>query len=358
MSESLSAGTVFLNKYKVLGKVAVGSLGDDVYQGESVKTRNAVFIRILPTSITNEKELLERFFQEIKFTTLIQHPNILRTIEAGKEGSCHYMVTAAAAGDYLSGYLRKKGALGEKTAFSIALKIADGLDYAWKLKKILHRNICPETIIINVKGEPILMDFGLAKSLSKRSKSLTVAGFTVGDPRYMSPEQVVAKEDIDFHADMYSLGMLLYHMLTGKAPFSKKSPQELMDCHLSSEPMPLEDVAPDISENARAVLERMIKKSIEERYPDWVSVIRDMKAVLNEEPLFDPERSGKHNITRFAPREQKSKTPIVVISVIISLAVITAIIVLVLFWPDKEKTGNQPVSNTKYKLKKSMGELK
>lgn len=295
MSEKkqLKPGTIFLGKYKIIDKFSTGSLGDDIYSAEDFQLKRPVSVRILPPDIMEDEDLVQRFVQEIKITVALQHPNILTAFEAGEHNGAHYLVTASVDGSYLNDYIRRYGIFDEEDAVKIILPLIDALKYAWERDNILHRNIRPETILISKDGRPLLTDFGMAKTLSskRKNKPVTVAGYAIGDPAYMSPEQLKGIPDLDFRADMYCLGLVFHQMLTGQALFQDLPRQEIVNLQLNKKPIPAHKTLPSISEECSNVIDKMLEKERSKRYQTWDELTEDLRAVAAGEtpPSFDLE---------------------------------------------------------------------
>lgn len=290
-------GSKIAEKYEIVKVIGEGSLGDDVYLGKQTDLDRDVKIRVLPHDLAQDQEMLQRFIQETKLTAALQHPNILRAYETGEFNERYYLVTAAEKGTYLEEYLSLRGILQEKEAINLIIPLADALRYSWEENKIIHRNIKPDTIFIARGDQPILEDFGMAKSFESQNVELTMGGFTIGNPDYMSPEQVKGERDLDFRADMYCLGLVFYEMVTGEKTFDKPSAVALMQAHLSETPRPVNEINPRIHPSCAAVINKMLAKDKNERYESWSAVIRDLKSVLADE-----KPQGAKSIAAKAPQ--------------------------------------------------------
>jgi len=280
MSE-LTAGYVFKGKYEVGKKQGLGSLGETIFLGHDKEVDREIMIRILPPQMMGDNENTQRFIQGIKLTASINHPNILPAIDAGEENGMCFMVTAYKKGFYLNEYLDQRGQLDEPESLRLIKDLAGALNEAWQSQQIIHRNVCPDTILFAKGNVPLLTDFDMAKSL-KEDKKLTMTGYTVGNPMYMSPEQVKG-EQIDYHADMYCLGLVLYQLLSGHPPFQQKSQIELMNAQASEPHQPIQQENDRISDACAAVLDKMLEKDIADRYVLWEDLISDLDAILNQQ---------------------------------------------------------------------------
>jgi len=275
--DNIEPGTLIKGKYKVLEHITQGSVGDQVYKGVHTEMENEILIRIMPPSMSMDKTLAKRFTQQIKLTAQLQHFNILMAYEAGEEAGNLFLITAYEKGFFMREFLEHRGKLPENEAIDMMLELCDAMDYAWENSKIVHRNIRPETILIARSNHPMITDFGMAKPMENRSEELTMAGFTIGNPQYMSPEQVSGESGLDFRADMYCLGLIFYETLAGHAAFTYKSQIQLMDAQVNELPPPLGKENLDISKPCVKVAEKMLKKDRDERYLSWSELINDLK---------------------------------------------------------------------------------
>lgn len=276
----LEAGSTF-GAYRIDKLLGVGGMGD-VYLAVQHPINRKVALKILPSNLTTDRDSLDRFFNEMRMTAKFEHPNIVTAIEAGKVGDLHYLAMSYVDGQDLDIVLVKDGVMAESQALEIVRKVASALDYAWKKGEILHRDIKPGNIMLDNSGEVRLMDLGISKSLKDpRSAGQTTAGYVVGTPYYMSPEQARGSSDLDFRSDIYSLGATLYHMVTGSEPFDNEDPLVVMTQHIN-EPVPSPKKKNSALTNACcALLERMLAKSRDERHETWQTLIDDIDRVLD-----------------------------------------------------------------------------
>ncbi len=293
MSKELGVGHVIAGKYEILRKSGTGSLGDDVYVGTHLDLKKDILIRILPASMTEDKRIAQRFIQGVNLTASLSHPNILPAYDAGEEDGSYFLVTGFEKGFFLKEYLEHRGRLDEKEALGIIIALADALDTAWEKKKIIHRNVCPDTILIARENSPMLTDFGMARQLASM-QGLTMTGFTVGNPQYMSPEQITADKELDFRADMYCLGLVFYEILAGHPAFKEKSQVALMAAQTTKQPPPLREENSHVSDTCVKIIGRMIEKDRNKRYISWEELIKDLKSLLQgEKPKEKPAPEKK-----------------------------------------------------------------
>ena len=290
-------------EYEILEKHGTGRLGEQIYLGFDPNLNQQVMIRMLPSDMISQNDTFHRFMQGAKITAALQHPNILTAYKAGEaEDGNIFLVTRFEEGLFLDKHLEKHGKFNEKDAARLIAALADALLYAWETKMIVHRNICPETILIANDKRPMLTDFGIAKS---RSMNLTetLKGVILGNPKYMSPEQVRSEKEIDFHSDMYCLGLVFYEILAGFPAFHNKSAEKLMSMQETRQPVSLKFRNPDLSERCVKIINRMLEKEKNKRYPSWNDLKDDLEKLssgmeatseLNQGPTNDKIKKNSH----------------------------------------------------------------
>ncbi len=254
-------------------------MGTAVYLGIDLENNCDVIIRVLPQSMFDDEEMSARFMQGINLAKKLHHQNILSVLDAGLEKDIKYVVTNYEKGFFLNDYLEHRGVLDENEGVILVKSLCEALDYAWNEQQIIHRNVSPETILVAKHNVPMLTDFDLAKSLMADGK-LTCAGYTIGEPTYMSPEQAKG-EDVDFRSDMYCLGLVFYQLLAGKPPFSNKSRMEILCAQVSDKHAPIQTKNKRITNACSAVLDKMLAKDVKDRYQSWKALIDDLDAILN-----------------------------------------------------------------------------
>ncbi len=275
----IGPGVVIGNGYKLEQKIAESSLGD-VYLATKSDGRQYT-VEILSGEMSRDQEKVTRLMQETDLVVGLKHPNIVEAVEAGQDNDSYFLVTAYESGTMLNDHLDQNGALTCGEALNISIGIAEALRYAWEEKKILHRDIKPQSIFLTDNGVAKLMGFGIAKSSEGQSLGLTGIGFTIGTPEYMSPEQIQAAEDLDFRADLYSLGIVLYECVTGTLPFEETAPVLLMQKQMDEKPEPARERNANVTPAVSALIDKMLMKSRSDRHSSWKALIDDMKKAMN-----------------------------------------------------------------------------
>jgi serine/threonine-protein kinase len=269
---------VTLGGFRIERKLGEGGMGE-VFLARQTSMDRDVALKVLPAQLCRDKELVARFFSEVKVLARLEHPGIVTAHEAGEDGGMFFLAMAYVPGHSLQEQITKNGAFDEKTALVLLRKMAQALEYAWTDHKLLHRDIKPANVLLDAHGEPKLVDFGLAIH-TDHSEGLTQSGTVIGTPNYMSPEHVQGEPALDFRADLYSLGATLYHMLTGKMPYAGSSLVETFHKQMS-EPLPdPRSLNPGISLGCALLLQVMLAKKREQRYDSWKAFLADVDRVL------------------------------------------------------------------------------
>lgn len=211
-------------KYEVLGEIGRGGMAI-VYRAVQKGLERTVALKVLPQQLAYDKELLDRFHREARALASLKHPSIVPVFDEGFENGVHYFAMEYLEGKPLSAMIREKGRLSPRELLPIISQVADALDHI-HAHGFVHRDVKSSNIIVNRQDIPVLMDFGVAHSAAE--EQLTARGMILGTPEFMSPEQAGGK-DVDGRSDLYSLGVVLYHSLTGAFPHAGETP--LMTLH-------------------------------------------------------------------------------------------------------------------------------
>ncbi|MFA6290337.1 MAG: protein kinase [Victivallales bacterium] len=287
--QELSRDYIINGKYRIVEKRGKGAMGTAVYLGTDLEHSCDVIIRVLPQSLFGDEEMSARFMQGINLAKKLHHPNILSVLDAGVEKDIEYVITNYEKGYFLNDYLEHRGVLDENEGIMLVKSLSEALDYAWNEQQIIHRNVSPETILVAKHNVPMLTDFDLAKSLMADGK-LTCAGYTIGEPTYMSPEQAKG-EEVDFRSDIYCLGLVFYQLLAGKPPFHSKSRMEILCSQVSDRHAPIQTQNKRITDACSNVLDKMLAKDMKDRYQSWKALIDDLEAILNQKTPATPQKA-------------------------------------------------------------------
>ena len=292
---TLAAGTKF-GRYEIRSLIGAGGMGE-VYLASDTELDRSVAIKILPERLAAEKERLQRFVQEAKAASALNHPNILTIYEIGSSGGSRFIATEFIDGETLR--LRMNRGMRVFDVLDIASQIASALAAA-HAAGIVHRDIKPENIMVRRDGYAKVLDFGLAKLTEAKNSAAdaeaptramvnTDAGTVMGTAYYMSPEQAKGV-DVDERTDLWSLGALLYEMTTGHLPFQGETPTETISLILQKEPPPMARYASDVPEELNRIVEKSLTKDRDERYQiakDLLIDLRHLKRKLEVDAEID-----------------------------------------------------------------------
>jgi serine/threonine-protein kinase len=273
----LTAG-LELGEFVLIRKIGSGGMGE-VWLAEQNTLHRKVALKILQPKLVANERFIRRFLTEARLSGQLEHPNIVTAYAAGKIGSFYYLATSYIDGVELNNRLKAERRLPEREALKIARSVAEALRYAWNEHRMIHRDIKPANIMIDAYGNPRLMDFGISKIISA-GPDPTLAEDLCGTPEYISPEQIEGSPDIDFHSDIYSLGITLFHLISGVLPFKGTNAEETLHLQLNN-PLPRpENFQSGISPQCYRLIEFMTSKAPAERHSSWDYVISDIDLVL------------------------------------------------------------------------------
>ncbi len=258
--KELTSGSNFAGRYQVIEELGKGGMGR-VYRVVDTKIDEEVALKLIKPEIV-DKKTLERFSNELKLARKISHRNVCRMFHLGEENGTNYITMEYVRGESLKDIIKMMGQLSPSQAVFIAKQACEGLAEAHRLG-IVHRDLKPSNIMVDRAGNVRIMDFGIARSLD--TKGITRAGAMIGTPEYMSPEQVDGKE-ADRRSDIYSLGIILYEMVTGQVPFQGDNSLMIAFKHKSEEPQNPRKLNPQIPEELSRVILKCIEKDKEKRF--------------------------------------------------------------------------------------------
>ena len=260
-------GRVIAERYLVLARLGEGGMGR-VYLAEHVKMNRQCAVKVMNPSLIHDTESLQRFAREASSAARILHPNVAAVFDYGEADKIVYLVMEYVDGESLSSILGSEGPLDPRRAIDLARQIADGLQAAHELG-IVHRDLKPDNVIVarNKSGReiPKVVDFGIAKALSDAPQdALTRSGLVIGTPEYMSPEQLLG-DPVDARADIYSLGCILFQMLTGEPAFKADSREQMIRRRLHESPPHVRDLIPSLPRRLDTLIAHMLARSAGDR---------------------------------------------------------------------------------------------
>lgn len=260
-------------RYEIIERVGSGGMSE-VYKARDHKLNRLVAIKILKREFSEDKTFVQKFIREAQSAAGLMHPNIVNVYDVGQEGNTHYIVMELVDGITLKKYIENKGKLSPKEVVSIGIQAALGIDAAHK-NNIIHRDIKPQNIIISKEGKVKIADFGIAKAAS----SETVSSNAMGSVHYISPEQARGGYS-DAKSDIYSLGITLYEMVTGRVPFDGDTTVSIAIQHLQDELIEPSKYTPDVPISLEQIILKCTQKSPERRYHSAEELIADLKKSL------------------------------------------------------------------------------
>jgi serine/threonine protein kinase/Tfp pilus assembly protein PilF len=260
--EELTTGSTFANRYQIIEELGKGGMGK-VYRALDKKLNEEVALKLIKPEISADEKTVERFRNELRMARKISHRNVGRMYELMEHMGIHYITMEYISGQDLRSLIRQTGKLTTEKAISIAKEICEGLAEAHRLG-VIHRDLKPSNILVDKQGDAKIMDFGIARLL--KSKGTTGTRHMIGTPEYMSPEQIDADGDIDQRSDIYSLGVILYEMLTGRVPFGGDTPLSVAYKHKNKKPTNPRDFNAQITNELSVLILKCLEKNKEARY--------------------------------------------------------------------------------------------
>lgn len=271
----LASGSTFAGRYQVIEELGKGGMGR-VYKAIDTEINENVAIKLLNPEISADEKTIERFRNELKAARKISHKNVCRMYHLSKdEEGTQYITMEFVPGEDLKSTIARVGQLSIGKTISIAKQVCEGLSEAHHLG-VIHRDLKPQNIMVDREGNARIMDFGIARTLKK--KGITDAGVIIGTPEYMSPEQVDEKE-VDARSDIYSLGVILYEMVTGRVPFEGDKPLSIALKQKSEIPREPKELNPHISNEFNRLILKCLEKDSRKRYQSSVALLSALTAI-------------------------------------------------------------------------------
>lgn len=316
-----------LGDFEITGEIGKGGMGK-VYKARQISLDRDVAIKILAGNLSEVGEFKERFDVEAKAIASLVHENILQVYSKGvTDDGIHYFAMEYVDGEDLSEKIKRGVTFSEKEAIDIAIQISRGLEAAGS-KNIIHRDIKPSNIMITKKGLVKIADFGLAKSLDV-TKKITQTNMYMGTVAYTSPEQGEGKR-LDQRTDIYSLGVVLYQLLTGVVPFDGETPSSVIYKHVYEAPPPPRSIKPGLSPEAEAAVLKAIAKKPEDRYQNATDFRKALEAVINAQSAKMAEGGAPKQAAVLPIQQQSSSQVKVDVANRRSFLIIVALIIVLL----------------------------
>jgi serine/threonine-protein kinase len=259
-----------------------------VYKARQPQLNRFVALKMLPSFLAEDAEFVTRFQREATAAANLSHPNLVQVYTAGVSDGTHYIAMELVDGESLKKRLIREGRIAPDEALAICRDVAEALKHGWDRSRIIHRDIKPDNVFLSKTGEVKLGDLGLAKTVGGEATELTDTGTTLGSPHYVSPEQATGAKDIDFHADIYSLGCTLYHLVTGKTPYEGDNSMVIITKHMVQPPPVILETWPQCPVPLAHLIEKMLQKKPHERHANYEELIAEIVAV-REKTLSVPK---------------------------------------------------------------------
>ena len=269
----LTEGMYIADRYEILGKVGAGGMSD-VYKAKDLTLGRFVAIKVLKAEFSEDINFVTKFRSEAQAAAGLEHPNIVNIYDVGSENGLHYIVMEYVEGITLKTYIEKKGQLSFKEAVSIAIQVGRGIEAAHN-KNIVHRDIKPQNIMISTEGKVKVTDFGIARAAT----SNTISSDVMGSVHYSSPEQA-RNGFVDGKSDIYSLGIVMYEMVTGRVPFDGDTTVAVAIQHLQEEIVPPSVYAPNLPISMEKIILKCTQKNPDRRYASMTALLADLRKAL------------------------------------------------------------------------------
>lgn len=287
-----------LGSYRLIRPIAKGGMGE-VYEAQHLSLDRRVALKLLPPNLAKDDVFMRRFEREARLAAALNHPNLTKVFDFGIVEGSAFLVMEFIDGEDLSKRVAREGKLPVAEALRLVEDTAGALQEAHR-RGIIHRDIKPGNILLTSQGVVKVTDLGLARGMADEA-TLTATGVAAGTPHFMSPEQARDLHQVDHRADIYSLGITLLYLLTGKRPFDARSSFSILRAH-AEEALPTgEALGTKLPDGVEALIRHMAAKTLADRYPDYDSLIQDIQRVRRGESPVGPLKG--------APAQADSKTP-------------------------------------------------
>ncbi|MBQ9580333.1 MAG: Stk1 family PASTA domain-containing Ser/Thr kinase [Lachnospiraceae bacterium] len=299
----LEAGTMIANRYKILNKIGAGGMSD-VYKAVDTLIERDVAIKILKQEYSEDVNFLTKFHTEAKAAGVLQNPNIVNVYDVGSENKLHYIVMEYVEGITLKTYIEKCERISVKESLAIAIQVANGIRAAHN-KGIIHRDIKPQNIMVSIDGKAKVTDFGIARATT----SNTISSDVMGSVHYTSPEQA-RNGFVDAKSDIYSFGIVMYEMVTGRVPFDGDSAVSVALQHLQEEIIRPSAYVEDLPVSLEKIILKCTQKSPDRRYHNMDELLEDLKRAAknpDEDFVVIEPAPATSNVTRVITKEEVDK---------------------------------------------------
>lgn len=333
-----AAGSLFAGRYRIERMLGAGGMGA-VYEAWDSELGVSIALKVIRSDITADPEAARdferRFKQELLLARQVSHPNVVRIHDMGDAVGVKYITMSYVVGSDLCALL-KPGPLSVERARHLALQFASGIAAAHDAG-IVHRDLKPQNILVDSRDHLYISDFGLAKSLEATTAGLTRTGEFLGTPRYISPEQVEG-HPVDLRADLYAVGLILYEMVTGEAPFAGPSAIELMLQRVKEQPKSVRRANPAVPEYFERIIMRCLERNPDARYQSAHEIAADLRA---EQSTASRMGASRRTVSLTLPIPASRTWPLAAATVLLLLAMILLAVpqTRALIWPARDGAG-------------------
>jgi serine/threonine-protein kinase len=337
-TSSRMIGTVLSGRYRLEAKLGSGGMST-VYLARDTTLDRPVAVKVMHREMSEQADQLERFRQEARAVAKLSHPNVVSVIDAGEDGGYPYIVFEYVEGETLKARINRIGALDVQESLAYAIEIARGLTMA-HARRMVHRDIKPQNVLIDAEGRAKLTDFGISRQLEQ--DGMTATGRVLGTTDYVAPEQAMGR-GADQRSDIYSLGVVLYEMFTGEVPFAADSQVGVAMKHVNEELPDVQALRPELSAASALVVERATAKDPAKRYADIGEMIDDLSTALEVEAARAGSTTGEATsvLDAVPPAKRKLSTRARWSWGLVALVALIAAAVVVILLVDS--SGNTPV---------------
>jgi serine/threonine-protein kinase len=336
---STLVGTSLNGRYRLEARIAAGGMST-VYRAMDETLERQVAVKLMNREVTSDSDQLERFRREARAVAQLSHPHIVGVIDAGEDDGRPYIVFEYVEGETLKDRIRRLGRLPITEAVAYAIEIARALGAA-HARHIVHRDVKPQNVLIDHEGSAKVTDFGIARTLEE--DGLTADGRVLGTTDYVSPEQALG-QDVTGQSDLYSLGVVLYEMLTGEVPFTGESQVAVAMKHVREQIPDVQLMRPEVSAALASVVDTATAKRLDERYADDAELIADLEDVLAIEMARSGNVTGEvTTVLRTLPSRKRQRLPLrrrqPVVVAVLGLLLVAAIIAALIFLANRTHHG-------------------